>query len=139
MPYAPGILCSAYLCSRHGFFSPANSQLAAYRKDWNAHPCFSALEITQGSVVPQLKFTMPSIEGLESSESWKNFSDIFVEDGNYLRAQNITLGYDFKSLFPKMPHSGTVLVTILPVLILFTKKVNLTPLSVSTRMNGRLQ
>lgn len=47
--------------------------------------------------------TMPSIEGLESSESWKNFSDIFVEDGNYLRAQNITLGYDFKSLFPKMP------------------------------------
>ena len=46
---------------------------------------------------------MPSIKNLETSESWKNFSDIFVEDGNYLRAQNITLGYDFKQLFPKMP------------------------------------
>lgn len=46
---------------------------------------------------------MPSIEGLESSESWKNFSDIFVEDASYLRIQNITLGYDFKQLFPKMP------------------------------------
>ena len=47
--------------------------------------------------------TMPSIYKMESSESWKNFSDIFVEDASYLRIQNITLGYDFKKLFPKMP------------------------------------
>ena len=46
---------------------------------------------------------MPSISGLETSESWKNFSDIFVENASYLRVQNITLGYDFKKLFPKMP------------------------------------
>lgn len=47
--------------------------------------------------------TMPSIYKLETSESWKKFSDIFVEDASYLRVQNITLGYDFKKLFPKMP------------------------------------
>lgn len=29
-------------------------------------------------------------------------SDLYVEDGDYLRMQNITLGYDFKKLFPNM-------------------------------------
>ena len=42
------------------------------------------------------------LEGMETSDSWKNFSDIFVEDASYLKVQNITLGYDFKKLFPKM-------------------------------------
>lgn len=39
----------------------------------------------------------------ELSNSWLNYSDIYVEDGGYLRLQNITLGYDFKRLFPSMP------------------------------------
>ncbi|MDR2147352.1 MAG: TonB-dependent receptor [Tannerella sp.] len=30
-------------------------------------------------------------------------SDIFFEKGDFFRIQNITLGYDFKQLFPKMP------------------------------------
>ena len=30
-------------------------------------------------------------------------SDIFFEKGDYVRIQNITLGYDFKKLYPKMP------------------------------------
>ena len=30
-------------------------------------------------------------------------SDIFLESGNYLRIQNITLGYDLKRLLPQMP------------------------------------
>ncbi|HCC51551.1 MAG TPA: SusC/RagA family protein, partial [Porphyromonadaceae bacterium] len=29
-------------------------------------------------------------------------SDLYVEDGDYFRMQNITLGYDFKKLFPRM-------------------------------------
>jgi len=45
---------------------------------------------------------LPKLEGMETSDSWKNFSDIFVEDASYLKVQNITLGYDFKKLFPKM-------------------------------------
>ena len=30
-------------------------------------------------------------------------SDIYVEDGDFVKIQNITLGYDIKSLLPKMP------------------------------------
>ena len=30
-------------------------------------------------------------------------SDLYIEDGDYIRIQDITLGYDFKNLFPTMP------------------------------------
>jgi len=30
-------------------------------------------------------------------------SDIYIEDADFFKIQNITLGYSFKSLFPKMP------------------------------------
>ncbi|GGG99582.1 SusC/RagA family TonB-linked outer membrane protein [Parapedobacter pyrenivorans] len=30
-------------------------------------------------------------------------SDIYIEDGDFVKIQNITLGYSFKSLFPKLP------------------------------------
>ena len=39
----------------------------------------------------------------ELSSSWLNFSDIYIEDADFLRIQNITLGYDFKRLFPTIP------------------------------------
>lgn len=35
--------------------------------------------------------------------NWQYVSDIYVENGDYLRIQNITLGYDFKKLFSKLP------------------------------------
>ena len=38
-----------------------------------------------------------------SSTNWSYISDIFVDDADYLRLQSLTLGYDFKSLCPKMP------------------------------------
>lgn len=38
-----------------------------------------------------------------SHTNWQNISDIYIEDGDYLRIQNLTVGYDFKKLFPKMP------------------------------------
>ncbi|WP_165021042.1 SusC/RagA family TonB-linked outer membrane protein [Dysgonomonas sp. ZJ279] len=38
-----------------------------------------------------------------SNTNWQYISDIYIEDGDYLKMQNITLGYDFKRLFPKMP------------------------------------
>jgi TonB-linked SusC/RagA family outer membrane protein len=33
----------------------------------------------------------------------QNVSELYVEDGDYIRIQEITLGYDFKKLFPRMP------------------------------------
>lgn len=30
--------------------------------------------------------------------NWSNFSDLYIQDGDYFRIQNVTLGYDFKQL-----------------------------------------
>ncbi|MBC8004451.1 MAG: TonB-dependent receptor [Verrucomicrobia bacterium] len=38
-----------------------------------------------------------------SHTNWQNISDIYIEDGDYVKVQNVTLGYDFKKLFKKMP------------------------------------
>ncbi len=38
-----------------------------------------------------------------SHTNWQYISEIWIEDADFLRIQNITLGYDFKKLFPKMP------------------------------------
>lgn len=40
-----------------------------------------------------------------SSLNWQNVSDIYIHDGDYFRIQNLTLGYDFKKLFPNIPLS----------------------------------
>jgi len=37
-----------------------------------------------------------------SNTNFQNISDIYIENGDYLKASNLTLGYDFKKLFPKM-------------------------------------
>lgn len=44
---------------------------------------------------------LPAING--SSINWQYVSDLYIEDGDYFRITNITLGYDFKRLFPKLP------------------------------------
>jgi len=38
-----------------------------------------------------------------SNVNWQNISDIYIEDGDYVKIQNLTLGYDFKKLFKNMP------------------------------------
>ena len=45
--------------------------------------------------------SIPRLGG--SSQNWYNSSDLFIEDGDYVKITNITLGYDFKKLFPTMP------------------------------------
>ncbi|PZX11863.1 TonB-linked SusC/RagA family outer membrane protein [Breznakibacter xylanolyticus] len=34
-----------------------------------------------------------------------NISELYIEDGDYIKIQNVTLGYDFKKLLPKLPMS----------------------------------
>jgi len=38
-----------------------------------------------------------------SSTNWGYLSDLYVEDGDYLKIKNVTLGYDFKRLLTKLP------------------------------------
>lgn len=40
-----------------------------------------------------------------SNENWQEISDIYIENGDYLKIQNVTLGYDFKQLFTRIPLS----------------------------------
>ncbi|PZX16819.1 TonB-linked SusC/RagA family outer membrane protein [Breznakibacter xylanolyticus] len=35
--------------------------------------------------------------------NWQNISDIYIEDGDYVKLTNISVGYDFKKLFKGMP------------------------------------
>ena len=48
--------------------------------------------------------TLPRLT-LGNNANFINISDIYMHNGSYLRCQNITLGYDFKKLFTKMPLS----------------------------------
>jgi TonB-dependent starch-binding outer membrane protein SusC len=34
-----------------------------------------------------------------------NISEIYIEDGDYVKIQNVSVGYDFKKLLPKLPMS----------------------------------
>ena len=40
---------------------------------------------------------------LGNNSNYQLVSDLFFEKGDYVRMQNVTLGYDFKKLYPQMP------------------------------------
>ncbi len=40
-----------------------------------------------------------------SNPNWQEVSDIVIENADFVKISNITLGYDFKKLFPSMPLS----------------------------------
>ena len=62
-----------------------------------------------------------------STRNWNDFSDIYIENGDYLRIQNVTLGYDFKQLFPKMPLSQARLYMTVQNLYTFTGYYGMEP------------
>ena len=41
--------------------------------------------------------------GSTSNTNWNQISDIYIEDGDYLKIKNITLGFDFKKAFKQLP------------------------------------
>ena len=46
--------------------------------------------------------TMPRLSS-SSNSNWNRISDLYIEDGDYLKIKNITLGFDFKKAFKKIP------------------------------------
>jgi len=44
---------------------------------------------------------LPSMNG--SAINWQYVSDLYIEDGDYFRITNITLGFDFKKFFNRLP------------------------------------
>ena len=61
----------------------------------------------------------PRVEA-QPTPSWGWNSDLYVEDGDYLRIQNVTLGYDFKELAPNMKLSQARLYIAVNNLYTFT-------------------
>ena len=55
-----------------------------------------------------------------SSNNWNMVSDIYVEDGDYLKIKNITIGFDFKKLFTKLPLEQLRLYATVQNLFTFT-------------------
>ncbi|MDR1782825.1 MAG: TonB-dependent receptor [Dysgonamonadaceae bacterium] len=59
--------------------------------------------------------------------NYQNLSDIFLESGDYLKVQNVTLGYSLKQLMPKLPvQAARVYVSALN-LYTFTKYSGVDP------------
>ncbi len=59
--------------------------------------------------------------------NWQYNSDIFIEDGDYLRISNVTVGYDFKKLFKGIPMSQTRFFFTVQNLYTFTKYMGMDP------------
>jgi TonB-linked SusC/RagA family outer membrane protein len=46
--------------------------------------------------------SMPRLSSASSS-NWNRVSDLYIENGDYLKIKNLTVGFDFKKLFTRLP------------------------------------
>nr|WP_319510911.1 TonB-dependent receptor [uncultured Draconibacterium sp.] len=56
-----------------------------------------------------------------SHVNWQEISDIYIEDADFVKIQNLTLGYDFKELFENLPFGQARLYVTAQNLYTFTK------------------
>ena len=62
-----------------------------------------------------------------SNINWKTFSSIWLEDADYMKIQNVTVGYDFKTLIPRLPLSKLRIYFTAQNLFTFTKYSGMDP------------
>ena len=62
-----------------------------------------------------------------SHPNWQYVSDIFIENADYLRLSNVTLGYDLKSLFRAIPLAQARFFVTIQNLYTFTKYSGMDP------------
>lgn len=68
---------------------------------------------------------LPALNG--SSANWQYVSDLYIENGDYFRISNITLGVDFKKLFKRLPLQKLRLYVSGQNLFTFTKYSGMDP------------
>jgi len=56
-----------------------------------------------------------------------NVSDLYIENGDYVKIQNLSLGYDFKKLFKRIPLTQARLYFAVQNLYTFTKYSGMDP------------
>jgi len=61
------------------------------------------------------------------NDNFRMLSDLYLENGNYVKIQNISVGYDFKHLFNTMPFAKLRLYFTARNLFTFTKYTGLDP------------
>jgi len=59
--------------------------------------------------------------------NWQQISDIYVENADFLKIQNVTLGYDFKNIWKKMPFQQLRLYATVQNLCTFTSYKGMDP------------
>jgi TonB-linked SusC/RagA family outer membrane protein len=59
--------------------------------------------------------------------NWTNLSDIYIENGDFFRISNITLGYDFKKLFKTLPFQQVRVYASIQNAFTFTKYPGMDP------------
>jgi hypothetical protein len=62
-----------------------------------------------------------------SNTNWNRISTLYMENGDYLKIKNITLGCDFKKFFPKMPFGQLRVYVTAQNLFSFTKYSGMDP------------
>jgi TonB-linked SusC/RagA family outer membrane protein len=55
-----------------------------------------------------------------SSNNWNQICDLYIENGDYLKIKNVTVGFDFKKLFTKLPCQQLRLYAMVQNLYTFT-------------------
>lgn len=68
---------------------------------------------------------LPSING--SSINWQYVSDLYIEDADFFKITNLTLGYDFKKIFKKLPLNQLRVYGTVQNLVTFTKYSGMDP------------
>ncbi|MCQ2229195.1 MAG: TonB-dependent receptor [Bacteroidales bacterium] len=69
---------------------------------------------------------LPIFDGFDTP-NWKNMSSAMLEDGDYFRIQNVTLGYDFKTIWKNSPFSQIRLYISANNLYTFTSYTGMDP------------
>ncbi|WP_298649220.1 TonB-dependent receptor [uncultured Proteiniphilum sp.] len=61
------------------------------------------------------------------SSNWNRISDIYIEDGDYFKIKNVSLGYDFKRAFKGLPFSQLKIYVTAQNLFTFTGYTGMDP------------
>ena len=79
---------------------------------------------------------LPIFDGFDTP-NWKNMSSAMLEDGDYFRISNVTLGYDFKNIWKDCPFSQLRMYFAVNNLCTFTSYTGMDPEIGSDGGSGR--
>ncbi len=81
-----------------------NQIVQCYREQERAYNNYTT-EVLGRWTGPQTSNRLPRVTlGDEDNHNWRNFSDLYIHDADYIRVKSISLGYDFKmSLLKNTP------------------------------------